>query len=237
MSLREENIIKLINREKVLEEANMLIMEDKIKLSLSKNFWKGELLIKGNVDGYSCSVAVSGDKVTSYTCQCGKHLVTKGLCAHLTATLLKYVRGDYMQDKTMVYTSMEADRILKKCRKEALEGYLHETDVSNLGLAYDIYPENNLLLVDMYVLEKKKRHHIDDLYEFEENFNLGISAGYNWKISLLHKQESFREEFWPMLSFVLSNIKKRKELDKLSEVYGACIYLWRSSGSKNYGES
>lgn len=217
MSLREENIIKLINREKVLEEANMLMMEDKVKLSLSKNFWKGELLIKGNVDGHSCSASTSGDQITSYTCQCGKHLVTKGLCAHLASTLLKYVRGDYMQNNTMVYTSMEADRILKKCRKEALEGYLHETDVSNLGLAYDIYPENNLLLVDMYILEKKKRHHIDNLYEFEENFTLGISSGYNWKISLLHKQESFREEFWPMLSFVLSNIRKRKEVDKLSE--------------------
>ena len=89
MSLREENIIKLINREKVLEEANMLMMEDKVKLSLSKNFWKGELLIKGNVDGHSCSASTSGEQITTYTWQCGKHLVTKGVCAHLAATLLK----------------------------------------------------------------------------------------------------------------------------------------------------
>lgn len=217
MSLKEENIIKMINRDKVLEDANMLMAEDKVKLNLSKNFWKGELIIKGNVDGYSCSGTISDDKLTTYTCQCGKPLVTKGLCAHLTATMLEYVRGGHGQDKVMVYTSMEADRILKKCRKEALESYLHETDVTNLGLSWDIYPDNNVLLVDMYITEKKKRYHIEDLYEFEENFNVGVSASYKWKVSLLHKQESFREEFWPLLSFVLSNIKKRKELDKLSE--------------------
>ena len=217
MSLKEENIIKMINRDNVLGDANMLIAEDKVKLTLSKNFWKGELLVKGNVEGYTCSGSVSGDKLTSYTCQCGKHLLTKGLCVHLTATFLSYIRGEHIQDNVMVYTSMEADRILKKCRQEALESYLHETDVTNLGLAYDIYPDNNVLLVDLYVTEKKKRYHIDDLYEFENNFSSGISASYKWKISLLHKQESFREEFWPLLSFVLSNIKKRKELDKLSE--------------------
>lgn len=217
MSLKEENIVKLINRDKILEDANLYIAEDKVKLTLSKNFWKGELVIKGNVDGCICNGTVNGDKITSYTCQCGKHLVSKGLCAHLTATLLEYVREGHNQEHAMVYTSMEADRILRKCRKEALESYLHETDVTNLGLSFDIYPDNNVLLVDMYVTEKKKRYHIDDLYEFEDNFALGISASYKWKISLLHKQESFREEFWPLLSFVLSNLKKRKEMDKLSE--------------------
>ena len=96
MSLKEENIIKMINRDNVLGDANMLIAEDKVKLTLSKNFWKGELLVKGNVEGYTCSGSVSGDKLTSYTCQCGKHLLTKGLCVHLTATFLSYIRGEHI---------------------------------------------------------------------------------------------------------------------------------------------
>ena len=217
MSLKEDSIVKLINRDKILDEANLLLAEDKVKLTLSKNFWKGELLVKGNVDGCVCSVALNGEEVSSYTCQCGKHLITKGFCAHLAATMLTYVRGEHAKENTMVYTSMEVDRLLKKCRKEALESYIHEEDVSNLGLSYDLFLENNILLVDVYITEKKKRYHIDDLYEFHENFQMGISAEYNKKISLLHKQESFREEFWPMLMFVLSNISKRKELDKLTE--------------------
>ena len=217
MSLKEEKIIKMINREKIIKDAENLIINDKVKLSVSKNFWKGEVLIKGNVDGYSCSGAVSGDNISTYNCQCGKHLVTKGLCEHLTATFLIYARGGAIKENTMVYTSMEADRILKKCRREALESYLHETDVNNLGLAFEIYSDNNILLVDVHVLEKKRRHHIDDLYEFEENFALGLSAGYRWKISLLHRLDSFKEEYWPMVEFVLSNIRKRKELDKLTE--------------------
>ena len=217
MSLKEDSIIKLINRDKILDEANLLMAEDKVKLTLSKNFWKGELLVKGNVDGCNCSASLNGDDVTSYNCQCGKHLITKGFCAHLAATMLTYVRGDHMKENTMIYTSMEVDRLLKKCRKEALESYIHEEDVNNLGLSYDLFLDNNILLVDVYIVEKKRRHHIDDLYEFQENFKLGISAQYNKKISLLHKQDSFREEFWPMLSFVLANISKRKELDKLTE--------------------
>ena len=191
--------------------------EDKVKLTLSKNFWKGELIVKGSVDGCNCNVALNGEDITSYSCQCGKHLITKGFCAHLAATMLVYARGDHMKENTMVYTSMEVDRLLKKCRKEALESYIHEKDVNNLGLSYDIYLENNVLLVDVYITEKKRRHHIDNLYEFYENFKLGISAGYNNKISLLHKKDSFNEECQPMLLFVLSNISKRMELDKLSE--------------------
>ena len=137
----------MINREKIIKDAENLIINDKVKFSVSKNFWKGEELIKGNVDGFNCSGAISGEDVKTYTCQCGKHLVTKGLCEHLAATLLVYARGGSVRENTMVYTSMEADRILKKCRKEALESYLHESDVSNLGLTFEIYLENNILLV------------------------------------------------------------------------------------------
>ena len=217
MSLSEESIKKYIRKDKILEEANLLIAEDKVKLTLSKNFWKGELLIKSKISDCGCSVALNGEELVSYSCQCGKHLIYKGFCEHLTATMLSYISGEQKKENVMVYTSMEVDRLLKKCRKEALESYVHEEDVSDLGLSYDVFLENNILLVDVYITEKKKRFHIDDLYVFYENFRLGISAEYNKKISLLHKQESFREEFWPMLEFVLANIKKRKELDKLTE--------------------
>ena len=80
MSLSEESIKKYIRKDKILEEANLLVAEDKVKLTLSKNFWKGELLIKGKVSDCGCNVALNGEELVSYSCQCGKHLIYKGFC-------------------------------------------------------------------------------------------------------------------------------------------------------------
>ena len=33
----------MINREKIIKDAENLIINDKVKLSVSKNFWKGEV--------------------------------------------------------------------------------------------------------------------------------------------------------------------------------------------------
>lgn len=217
MSISEDKIKRMMYVEQAVYDAETLLREKKVKVENTRNFWKGEATIRGNVDGYGCRLSVSKDQIDSIYCQCGNFGGKKGMCCHIGALALAYVRGSDTKSKKIVYTSQEADVILNKYRRRAIDSYQREGDLNNVGLAYEIMQHKEALAVSFFLTYGKGRYAIDSLNMFEENFNYGTSKSYGLKFSMLHSLDSFREEFRPMVEFMLKTIRRRRESEKLQE--------------------
>ena len=54
MSISEDKIKRMMYVEQAVYDAETLLREKKVKVENTRNFWKGEATIRGNVDGYGC---------------------------------------------------------------------------------------------------------------------------------------------------------------------------------------
>lgn len=217
MSISVDKIKSLMHEAGTALSAESLLEANKVEVEYIQNFWKGEATITGSADGYRCQVFIVGDQVSQYRCQCGNYGGAKGLCCHMGALALAYIRNNSKENQKVVYTSPEADSILWKCRKRAVESYQREEDVNDVGLSYDIMLQKDVLAVEFFITAGKYRCRIDNLEMFEEYFTYGVSMSYGTdKISILHNFESFQEEFRPMVAFMLKSIRHQKEINRIT---------------------
>ena len=215
--ISEENIKKKIYSENTLIEAESIIKEKNLDVQKPSGFWKGEAALRGTVAGFRCKVSIDGNELSNYQCQCGKAGSSKGICKHIAAMALYYTRESDAKNQRLVYTSPQAGAIIGKSKKRALACYQREEDVYNLGLAYDISLNKDVLSVEFYITSKKAKCYIENLDMFEEYFISGASVSYSSKISVKHHMDSFKDEFRPMVAFMLRAIMRKKESDRASE--------------------
>lgn len=219
MSISEAKIRSLMNKDKVILQAEAYLDDGRVQMEKTTSFWKGEASLKGNIGGYRCSASINGDKIYNVRCQCGKSGTTENLCSHVGALLLAYNRESLLGSKRVVYTSPEAGRILSKSRRRAEQYYHRENDILNVGLAYELTVGRDMVSVGYFITDGKDRYPIMNLSEFEENFTYGVSASYG-NISIMHEPDSFSEEFRPMVQFMLKNIRRRKYMNDMADKAG-----------------
>lgn len=218
MSISVENIRKYMYSAKIYEEACDLVDNEQVDIVRTRSFWKTEASVEGNVAGIACKVTVSNDDIASYACSCDAFKMKRGMCSHIGALAIAYVKRNELGQQGVVYTSTEAKRIVSVYLQKAQKGNYVEDRIMEAELPCRIDIEKDCIVVDFYVGKGKKKYPIRDLYDFAEKWESGACEVYGTNFKLVHEFSSFVEEERALVAFLLKYIKLSKTI---ASAYGA----------------
>ena len=212
MSFNIEAIKKYMYSAKVYDEACAYVEAGKADISRTRSFWKSEASIEGKVDGTACKLSVSNDDVASFSCACEAFKNKRGMCAHIGALALAYIKKNELGQQSVVYTSGEAKRIVSMYLKKAEKGNYADDRAMDVELQCRVELKSDSLFVEFFLAKGKKKYQIKDLYEFEQLWENSACCDYGTGFKLVHEQTSFRETELPMVNFLLKYIRASKSL-------------------------
>ncbi len=212
MSISVETIRKYMYSAAVYEEACAHVDSGRVEISRTRSFWKSEASIEGKVSGTSCKLSVSNDDVASYACSCDEFKRKRGMCSHIGALALAYIKNNEIGQQGVVYTSGEAKKIVSAYLKRAEKGNYADDRAMDVELPCRVEMKADSLSVEFFITKGKKKYQIKDLYEFEDMWENSACYEYGTGFKLVHELTSFKESEIPMVKFLLKYIRAAKSL-------------------------
>lgn len=212
MSISVETIRKYMYSAAVYDEACDHVDSGRVEISRTRSFWKSEASIEGKVSGISCKLSVSNDDVASYACSCDEFKRKRGMCSHIGALALAYIKNNEIGQQGVVYTSGEAKKIVSAYLKRAEKGNYADDRAMDVELPCRVEMRADSLSVEFFITKGKKKYQIKDLYEFEDMWENSPCYEYGTGFKLVHELTSFKESEIPMVKFLLKYIRAAKSL-------------------------
>ena len=210
MGISVETIRQYMYSAQAYEKASILCDSGKVQIDRSGSFWKGEAGIKGSVDGFRCSLSISKGDVEAYGCVCDDFKIKRGMCCHIGALALAYIKKTELGNQGVVYTSSQAKKIVSMYIKKAERGNYADDRITDLELSWRIEADKDYLEIEYFISKAKRKIQLKNLYQFEELFAENECFEYGSNFKVIHEMNVFKEADRPMLEFLLSHIRNVK---------------------------
>ncbi len=210
MSLNVEAVKKYMYSARVYDEACAYVDSSLVDIIRTRSFWKSEAAIEGKVADVMCKISVNNGNVASYACSCDEFKNGRGMCAHIGALALSYIKKDELSRQGVVYTSLEAKKIVSVYLKKAEKGNYAQDRAIEVELPCRVELLTDSISVEFFVSRGKKKYPIKDLYEFDDMWDNSSYHEYGNGFKLAHEMSSFKESEQPMVRFLLKYIRASK---------------------------
>lgn len=197
-------------------------------------------LVNGDERDYNTYIKIQNGEIENLECQCEKYKEKLGACEHIISTLLEFAENEkYIKTKKIkeengnrtrvggIVSKKEQYRIFKQIinafyeddLKTEKELKLQETQMEIIPrLLFSSY--NNNLKVEFDIGKQGHYYRIKHLIDFFEKMNNNDTFKYGNKFDVIHNPASFKDEYKPLLDFIMKNAEIIKYASESADNYG-----------------
>ncbi|MGL4738690.1 MAG: SNF2 helicase associated domain-containing protein [Cellulosilyticaceae bacterium] len=178
-------------------------------------------------DYYSVEIEIDPTGRVTWGCECPAHFEYDGICKHGTAVLLKYCleqqrsRGGVEQQlEEQVYTSPYTKMMLDYYENDTIREIYNRHAHGEMRLYPKLYHLYHNTFAVGFKIGATKPYIVKNVNELVENIIQEKNASYGKNLEFVHCKDSFAEDNWPMVRFVVDTITAQEALLSEMDIYG-----------------
>ena len=191
-----------------------------VNITRVADFWRNDKEVSGEIYDkdkiYRSKITVSRDDIVSFSCNCNEFTKDKAVCHHIGGLYLAY-SGRYVNENKLIYTSMEARKIVNGyLKKKQIDNKTSDIEKVSLLLTMKFNKSNIILSYSVGI--KEKTYRIKNIFDFVKRINEKEYYEYGKNKGFVHSMDVFDDESRLHVEYICNIIRMEEELCKLADV-------------------